>query len=111
MAGDPCRLRTAACGLRLPLATAPAQARLQVSSQGLLAFDGFEQRLEIALPESPAPFPLDDLEEEGGAIFHRAREQLQEIPFVVAIDQYAQPTDSVVRFIDVADAIRQHLVV
>jgi methylglutaconyl-CoA hydratase len=36
---------------------------------GLLAFDGFEESFEVALAEAAAAFALDDLVEDGGAVF------------------------------------------
>ncbi len=61
----------------------------QVSPPRLLAFDGFEQGLEIALAEAAAPLALDDFIEQGGAILHRLGEDLQQVAVLVAIDQDA----------------------
>src|SRR5205807_4032442 len=58
--------------------------RLQVAACGLLALDGLEQRLEVALAEALAPFPLDDLEEQRRAVGDGAGEDLQQIAVVVS---------------------------
>ena len=45
----------------------------QVAAQGLLALDGLEERLEVALAEAARTFALDDLEEDRRAVLHVAR--------------------------------------
>ena len=45
--------------------------KLQIASRGLLAFDGFEQRFEIAFAEALRAFALNDFKKERRAIFHR----------------------------------------
>src|SRR2546426_3679005 len=60
---------------------------LQIPSRGLFALDGFEQRFEITFAETLRALALNDLEKERWAIFHRLGEDLQQITFVIAIDQ------------------------
>ena len=50
-----------------------------------------EERFEIAFAETLRAFALDDFEKERRPIFHRLGEDLQQITFVVAIDQNAEP--------------------
>ena len=64
--------------------------KLQIASRRLLAFDGFEQRFEIAFAEALRAFALNDLEKECRAIFHRLGENLQQITFIIAIDENAE---------------------
>ena len=68
---------------------------LEIPPECLLPLDRFEQRLEVALAESPAALALDDLEEERRPILDRAREQLQQVALVVAIDEDAELADDV----------------
>ena len=64
--------------------------KLQIASRGLLALDGFEQRFEIAFAEALRAFALNNLKEERRAIFHRLGENLEQITFVIAIDENAR---------------------
>src|SRR5579863_3901878 len=52
---------------------------LQISACLLLALDGFEERLEVAFAETAAALALNDFEEQGRAIFHGPREDLQHV--------------------------------
>src|SRR5207344_1022476 len=54
---------------------------LQISAARLLAFDGLEKRLEVALAETPATLALDHLVKERGTVLHRTREDLQHVAF------------------------------
>ena len=51
--------------------------RLRVSALVLLALDGLEERLEVALAEAERAVPLDDLEEDRRAVAERLGEDLQ----------------------------------
>src|SRR5437660_5892447 len=51
----------------------------EVAATRLLALDGLEQGLEVAGPEAPRPLPLDDLEEQGGAVGDGLGEDLEEV--------------------------------
>ena len=74
----------------------PAQLRateggvLEGSTQGLLPFNGFEQRFEVALAKALGALPLDDLEEHRGAVYNGLRKNLQQIAFVIAVDEDAE---------------------
>ena len=64
--------------------------KLQIASPLLFFLDRLEQRLEIAFAETLRAFALNDFEKERRPIFHRLGEDLQQITFVVAIDQNAE---------------------
>src|SRR5438132_9164692 len=86
---------TRACGTPAYTSRDWPQVRLKVAACGLLALDGLEQRLEVALAEALAPFPLDDLEEQRRAVGDGAGEDLQQIAVVVSIDEDAQVVKAV----------------
>ena len=65
--------------------------KLQIAPRGLFALDRFEERFEIAFAETLRAFALDNLKKEGRPVLDRLCEDLQEITFVVAIDQDAEP--------------------
>src|SRR5665811_1049999 len=58
---------------------------LQVAAAVLVAFDGLEQRLEVAFAETACAFTLDDLEEHGGSIGDGLGEDLQQVTVLVTI--------------------------
>ena len=80
---------------------------LEVAAFGLLAFYGFEEGFEVALAEAAAAFALDDLVEEGGAVFYGAGEDLEHVAFVVAVDEDAEALELFDGFVDLADALLQ----
>ncbi len=55
--------------------------------------------------------PLNDLEEQCRPILHRLGEDLQHVALVVAVDQDAQFGQFLHVLVDLADALRQHLVI
>ena len=65
--------------------------KLQVPSCCLFAFDGFEERLEIAFAKALRAFALNNFEKERRPVFYRFGEYLKQITFIIAIDQDAQP--------------------
>src|SRR3989454_2446966 len=96
---------------RMPWTNRARRRRLEVAALGLLAFDGLEQRLEVAHAEAARPVPLDDLEEEGGPILHGPGEDLEEVALLVAIGLDAQLLEGGDRDAHVADAVGQRRVV
>src|SRR5438128_5454463 len=54
----------------------------QRAAPGLLALDRLEQRLEIPLAEAAGAVAFDHLEKQRRPVFHRFRENLQQITFV-----------------------------
>src|SRR5919109_3345322 len=84
---------------------------LKVSPLLLFALDGLEQGLEVALAEAAGAVALNDLEEDGGPIADRLREDLQQVALVVAVDQDAQPAQVLDLLVDLADARRDLVVV
>ena len=97
--------------LRISLQRFAQHDKLQISSRGLLAFDGLEQRFEIAFAEALRAFALNDFKEERRSIFHRLCENLQQITFIIAIDENAQLFQCVQFFINVTHAVEQRVVV
>ena len=63
---------------------------LQVSPCGLFAFDRLEKRFKITLTKTLRAFPLDDLEKQRRPVLDGLGEDLEQIPFFVAVDQYAE---------------------
>ena len=80
---------------------------LEVAAQLLFAFDGFEEGFEVSLAEAAAALALDDLVEDGGAVFYRLGEDLEHVAFVVAVDQDAEFFELVDGLVDLADASLQ----
>src|SRR5437016_9327735 len=83
----------------------------QRPAQLLLALDRFEQRFEVPFAEAARAVPLDDLEEQRGAVLDRLGEDLQEVTFIVAVHEDAQLAELAEILVDLADARRQHVVV
>src|SRR5689334_5396026 len=59
----------------------------EVAARVLLALDGLEEGLEVALAEAERAVPLDDLEEDRGPVAERLGEDLQEVAVLVAVDE------------------------
>ena len=64
--------------------------RLEGAAGFLLAFNGFKQRLEVALPEGFGAFALDDFKEHGRAVDNGFGEDLQQVSLVIAVDEDAE---------------------
>src|SRR6516225_10657682 len=88
-----------------------AGTTLQSSAPRLFPFDGFKKGLEVAFAETLGTAALDDFEKQRRAILHRLREDLQEIPFVIAIDQDAQLGQFPCVLLDNANAGRERFVI
>ncbi len=73
----------------------------------MFSFDGFEEGFEVALAEAAAAFALDDLVEDGGAVFDGASEDLEHVAFVVAVDEDAEFFELIDGLVDLADAVLQ----
>src|SRR6202165_179106 len=84
---------------------------LQIPSSRLLHFDRFKLRFEIPLAKSAAALALDDFEEHGRPIFHRLRENLQEVAFLVAVHKYTERPQLCQRFLHWPDPRRQRLII
>ena len=79
---------------------------LQITSRFLFAFDGFEERFEIAFAKALRAFALNNFEKERGPIFYRLGKYLQQITFIITIDENAQPLQCIQFFINVTHAIQ-----
>jgi len=60
---------------------------LEVATAALLDFDRLEERLEVSSAKAAVVGTLDDLEEEGGAILKGLGENLEQIPFLIEINE------------------------
>src|SRR5436190_13271979 len=76
---------------------------LQIPTELLLALDGLEERLEVALAEAERTVPLDQLEEDRRAVADRLGEDLEQVAVLVAVDQDAALLQLLDRRPDVAD--------
>src|SRR5918994_3355 len=105
--------RSQACGLaRVPqVPLMDTRSRLEISAQCLLALDRFEEGLEVALAEALRAVTLDHLEEERRPVLGGLREDLQEVPVLVTVDENAQPPQIVPVLADLTDARNGVLVV
>ena len=59
----------------------------EVTTSGLLHLNGLEQTLEVACTKALMVVALDHLEEQGWSIFDRLSENLQEVTFVVVVNE------------------------
>src|SRR5436190_2709773 len=91
--------------------TAFPSTQSQIASKGLFSLNRFEQRLEVPVAEPARPVPLDHLEEERRAVLRRLREDLQQIAVIVAVGEDAEPLEVGVVLVDLADAVRNVVVV
>jgi hypothetical protein len=62
---------------------------LEVAPEGLLSFDCLEQCLEIAFSKPTRAVALDDLEKERRPVLRGLREDLKQVPLLVAVGQDA----------------------
>src|ERR1700732_5064902 len=84
---------------------------LQIPSSRLLHFNRFKQRFEIPFAKSAAALALDHFEEHGRPIFHRLRENLQEVAFLVAVHKYTERAQLCQRFLHRPDPRRQQIII
>src|SRR5438552_1805116 len=92
------------CGLHDGSPRTFRNGALQRPPQRLLALNGLEQGLEVPLAEAARAVPLDDLEEQRGAVLDRLGEYLQQVTFVVAVHEDAQLAELAHVLVDLADA-------
>src|SRR5688500_12139062 len=84
---------------------------LEIPPKFLFFLDRLEERLEVALPEALRAFALNDLVEERRPVFNRLREDLQQIPVGIAVDENAERLERFERLVDLAHSALQLLVV
>src|SRR5579862_1892013 len=82
---------------------------LQYAAADLILLHAHEQRAEVALSEAIIPLALDDLEENGAD--ERAREDLQQIASVCAVDQDAALPELLDRLAVPGQPLLEHLVI
>src|SRR5580765_8009788 len=88
-----------------------AEGSSEIAAEGLLALDRLEERLEVPLAEPACAVALDHLEEESRPVLRGLREDLQQVPILVPVDEDAQATQVVPVFTDLADTRHRILVV
>ena len=71
----------------------------------MFAFDGFEEGFEVAFAEAARAFALDDLVEDRRAVLDGLGEDLEQVAFVVAVDEDAEFGQFVDGLVDLADAV------
>src|SRR4051794_35460625 len=84
---------------------------LKIAPQRLLALDGLEERLEVAVAEAAGAVTLDHLEEDRRPVADRLGEDLQQVALVVAVDEDAEPLEILEVLGDLADPVRRVVVV
>src|SRR5262245_23732154 len=77
----------------------------------LFALDRLEERLEVSLAEAARAAALDHLEEERRSIRDGLSENLEHVPFVVAVDENAKFSKRLHIFLDRANTLGQHFVI
>src|SRR6266699_2458916 len=87
------------------------ERRSEVAAAGLLALDGLEQGLEVALAEPLRAVPLDQLEEHRRPVLHGPGEDLEQVAVLVAVGEYAQVAKDVDGHPGVADPLAKRVVV
>src|SRR5688572_15177220 len=75
---------------------------LEIPPKLLFFLDRLEECLEVALPEALRAFALNDLVEQRRPVFHRLREDLQQIAVGIAVDENAERLERLERFVDLA---------
>src|SRR5688500_8322459 len=89
----------------------PPIESLECPAERLLALDRLEQCLKMALPEAPGPAALDHLKEQGRPVGDRLRKDLQHVALVVPVNEAAEVGEYAEVLADVADSLRQHLII
>src|SRR5690242_19786208 len=65
----------------------PRRTGSEVPARVLLALDGLEEGLEVALAEAEGTVALDQLEEDRRPVAQRLGEDLQQVAVLIAVDQ------------------------
>src|SRR6478736_1280070 len=104
---DDGRPRTRHAGSAVDRSLVSPRAGSEVAALVLLALDGLEERLEVALAEAERAVPLDELEEDGRAVAERLGEDLQQVAVLVAVDEDLALLQLLDRYADVADALAE----
>src|SRR6185295_19749912 len=83
----------------------------EIPAQFLLAFDRFEQRLEVAGAKALRTLALNYLVENGRAIFDWLGEDLKQISFIITIDQNPKLLERCNVFVDFSNAVGNAVVI
>ncbi len=84
---------------------------LECAAQSLLALNRFKQGLEVAFAETLGTFAVNDFVKQRRAVGDWLGKDLQQIPFVIAVDENAEFAERIDVLVDLAHTIRQHVVV
>ena len=85
--------------------------KLQITSRRLFAFDGFEERLEVAFAKTLRAFALNNFEKQRRPVFYWLGKYLQQITFIIAIDEDAQSLQGIEFFVNMTHPIEQRVVI
>ena len=77
----------------------------------MLTLDCLEERLEVACSKATCSLTLDDLDEERWPVLQWTGENLQEVAFVVTIDEDATLTQGAYVLVDPADTLPQRIII
>src|SRR5207344_2203130 len=92
-------------------AVSRGRCRSEVPTALLLALDGLEERLEVALAEPLRAVAFDQLEEHRRPVLHRLGEDLQQIAVLVPVGEDAQLPQRADRYAGLAGPALQRVVV
>lgn len=87
------------------------ETHLKVPAPPLLFLDRDEQSFEVSFTETFTSFALEDLVEDGRAIFDGFGEDLEQVAFVVAVDEDAEFFQFVYAFVDLAYAVGELFII
>ena len=103
---------------RAPLRTGPSRISYRVSPIGLqiapsclLPLDRLKQRPEIPFAEGIGAGPLDDLIEQRRPVLDGFGKELQQVTFLILIDEDAQLLDRLVVLAHIPDAVPQRFII
>src|SRR5262249_41847263 len=77
----------------------------------LFFFQRFEKSLKVTLAETLRSFALNDLEKERRPVLHRLGKDLQEITFIITVDQDPEPAQWLEIFINVTYSLQHRVIV
>src|SRR5437773_6884276 len=84
---------------------------LEIAPRVLLFFQRLKEGFEIAFAKTLRPLALDDFKKESGPVLHWLGKYLEQITFVIAVDQNAESLERLEVLVDVTHAIRQRVVI
>src|SRR4051812_14567204 len=101
-------MRCAACAESFPACDSLA---LEVTAKFLLSFDCFEERLEVPCTKTLRAFALNYLVKNSRAVFDRLSEDLQQISFIIAVNENSKLLERSNVFVDFSYPRRNAVVI